>query len=194
MLAEDKVLKYWLKRSHDQGERATGHTDTDLHAQRNASERVKQFIWQHCPTELKTLDYGCGVGRYAELFDKYIGFDITDQFLRLAKASNPTKLFYLSDTPFFKVGFEHDFEMFLSVTVLQHNHHTVVKKIFENVKQTIGHPLLLCLYENTTANSEHCVGRSPAQYLELLKSVFDIECSDEYKHDKHHSLLVAQTK
>ena len=64
-------------------------------------------------------------------------------------------------------------------------------EIIQSVKDSIKHKLTFCLYENTTAEAVHCVGRDPEEYLNLLAEVFTIESSDFYKHDSNHSLLVA---
>lgn len=193
MLPENKVIAYWKKRVGDQGERATGHVDCTLKDQRKFSDVVRDFIRSHCPTDLITLDYGCGTGRYADLFDEYIGYDITQQLIDIAKKNHPAKKFFVGNTPYL-CEFGHDYEMILTVTVLQHNSDDLVKKILQSIRQNAVGPLIFCLLENTTAEAEHCVGRSPDRYLKLLREICKIGEHSGYKFDNNHSLLVAKTK
>lgn len=68
MLKENEVKNYWNIRYQQQDERAVGFWESSIEEQNKRYEIRKTFISTLCPTNLKTLDYGCGIGRYADFF------------------------------------------------------------------------------------------------------------------------------
>lgn len=46
---------------------------------------------------MKVLDGGCGYGRCAPLFNKYVGIDFSPDFIQLAREKNPGKVFMQMD-------------------------------------------------------------------------------------------------
>lgn len=46
---------------------------------------------------MRVLDGGCGYGRCAPLFERYVGIDFSPDFIRIAKEKNPGKTFMQMD-------------------------------------------------------------------------------------------------
>ena len=146
------------------------------------------------------MDYGCGVGRYSIFFDKtkYIGVDISDDLLNIARKSNPGYSYYKLQKPI-PEGINFKLQMFFTATVLQHNSDQVVIGIFKELAKLVDDEILLCLYENTSINKGdyHIAFRKVKEYMELISKVFDI---DESIHDKHiihneeHSLMMVKCR
>src|SRR5436190_1485775 len=72
MLEEEQVRPYWEARSSHQGARTVGFANSAMDVQDEHHQQRREFIFAHCPRHLPTLDYGCGIGRYAEEFDTYM--------------------------------------------------------------------------------------------------------------------------
>jgi len=77
-LTEEGVRTYWEKRAEKDGIRTTGHCNYTLAGQDERYKMQKKFVFTHCPRHLRTLDYGCGIGRFAEDFEHYLGVDFTE--------------------------------------------------------------------------------------------------------------------
>ena len=61
------------------------------------------------------LDYGCGVGNLAEIVDKdYVGFDIDNESLSIAKQRYPKKIF-ISELPS-----EQKYDTIIMLAVIEH--------------------------------------------------------------------------
>ncbi len=69
----------------------------------------------------KVLDFGCGNGRFAALFNKaeYFGIDISEELIKIAKNKFPNKKFYVFDG--LNIPFENNFFDFVfSIAVFHH--------------------------------------------------------------------------
>jgi SAM-dependent methyltransferase len=196
MLEEEKIVGYWENRAKAQGAGTVGFGNQPLAAQDLMYNERKRFILKTCPSDLKTLDYGCGIGRYADCFPKYMGVDITDELLILAKKRNPGKKFVRqkSSIPDFS---RINFELFFTSTVLQHCSEDVVLKILSAVAKRKDSGIHLCLYENSDerVNSAHVKGRSPEVYVAMLSKLFKIEevrVDSHVVHGEKHSILLVR--
>jgi len=167
-ISKDKIQDYWANRVAEQGintvrePRQRSAVDNPLFAERKA------LVASVCPTDLLTLDYGCGIGRFADMFPRYVGYDIADKLLEIAREHHPDKAFIQLEQPYLPetVGI---FELFLAVTVLQHADDPAVLQIFESLAKYGPKRVKLCLYENVPTQSRHMRGRTPAAYVNLLR-------------------------
>lgn len=179
----NNIEEYWDNRYNKQGFLTVGNYQ-NLKEQDQEYKEKQDFIFTHCPTNLRTLDYGCGVGRYSRFFDYYIGIDITKKAIELAKQYNPDAQFYNTD----KINFE--FELFFTATVLQHCSDKIVNDIFNKISDRKN--ITLCLYENSTkGESEHVKGRDSYDF-----GYFKIIEYKKYKHVIHneeHTLHLIKT-
>lgn len=195
MLTEVNMLGYWRHRAEEQQERTVGFAGQDMATQDELYAKRTEFLLKHCPTDRQTLDYGCGIGRYASLFPKYTGIDITEELIRIAKRRNPGKVFLHQKDPVPNFA-GMNFDMFFTSTVLQHCAESVVDKILEAVAAVRSKSIVLCLYENSDKRvfATHVVGRSSESYRRIVSKFFDIKDWKTVSHIVHgeeHSLLVA---
>lgn len=186
------IKKYWEDRANRQGYLTVG-TSIDEFYQDEEYKEKQDFIFSHLPINLRTLDYGCGVGRYSKFFDKYLGVDITKPLLNIAKQMNPDKDYVLMETPY-DINMKYDFELFFTSTVLQHNSDDVVSKLFFEISQIKKRYLCLAFYENSIIEeSYHVKGRNMFDYKKLLSLFFDIQSFEYYPHIVHgeeHTLSI----
>jgi len=134
---------------------------------------------------LPTLDYGCGIGRYSDVFqDGYLGVDITPELLDYARKLNPTRDYKQLEHPWLH-GIEFEFSLFFTATVLQHNDDETVKKIFASLSAYKKEDFFIALYENSQAKAPHVKGRSSDEYVQLVKTQFDVKFVWSYKHKTH---------
>lgn len=190
MLKENIVKKYWETRATEHGARAVGYKNRPLDQQKIEHERKSKFIFSHCLTKLKTLDYGCGVGNFASEFEKYLGVDIIKEFIDIAKNLHPNKNFRLLKQPYLdgKLGFKP--ELFFTVTVLQHNSDELIDKILASLARLSRKPFHFCLYENAQTNCFHVKARAPEDYKNMIAKYFNVtyfkfhrDISYKEKHD-----------
>ncbi len=197
MLEENQIKKYWHKRSEEQGEKTVGFNNDPITKQNYRYAKRMDFIFQHVPTNLKTLDYGCGIGRYAPKFPFYIGMDITYNLVTIAKDNNPDKRFVVIPSPCIPddVSMKHT-ELFFTATVLQHCSDEVVRNILSNLPDVS----MIALYENNhVKESKHVKGRTTREYWELLPKNLrkDIRRRESYSHVIHgerHTLSIFYVK
>lgn len=187
----NNIIDYWKDRYKDQGFLTVGN-DRTMEGQ-NLEYKIKEdFIFSYCPTKLSTLDYGCGVGRYCYKFDKYIGVDVTEQAVELAKKHNDKADFRLINLGEI-VGY---FDLFFTSTVLQHCSDEIVENIISNIQKYKIRGVTFCLYENSEkGESFHVKGRD-LEYKEMISKYFDIKDYKSYTHTIHnenHTLHLIKT-
>lgn len=194
MLAEKDVIQYWEKRAAAQGAATVGFAGHSLTEQDAEYEQKKGFIREHVPDDVPVLDYGCGTGRFSDCFEKeYLGVDITESLLEVARKNNPAKNYRRLENPWLeKVDF--NFVLFFTSTVLQHNDDEMVKKILKSVRDCRGSMFFgFVLYENSQVQAPHVKGRSSEEYAELVKTVFNVLHFWSYSHIVHgeeHTLTI----
>lgn len=186
ILTEQELKDYWKHRAQKNKERSVGFRNRPLDKQKLEYVEKKKFIFKYCPKSYITLDYGCGVGRYAGEFSNYLGVDITKELLDIAKKQHPKKDFLLLQELCLPEKLEFDFELFLTATVLQHNPDDVVKKIFESVAKLKPSNILFCLYENSQVVTHHVQARNSEDYVALVSNYFEIKGYASYKHKVHN--------
>ena len=98
-IALDKVKAYWEKRSAKHGERTVGPNNWPAKRQDELYATRQEFVKTRMPCDKLVLDYGCGTGRYSGLFvpSKYLGMDVCERLLSVAKQRNPEHRYELYD-------------------------------------------------------------------------------------------------
>lgn len=120
----DKYKEHWNNRCKKYGYDAVGVIGTKGGVQEEQYRKTIDFLMGKIPTDKKVLDYGCGVGKLSHLFKAalYIGVDISEEMLSIAKQKNPEYTYRLNTRlPKTDITF--------IANVLQHNPDDVVKKI-----------------------------------------------------------------
>lgn len=192
----DSYVAYWKQRAEDQGKWTVGHIGTDGDEQDKDYLKRVAFMLGKFPKDLETIDYGCGIGRYAKLFnpDLYTGIDITEYLLSIAKEENP-KYTFVHQTNLLPEQIPQA-ELFFTATVLQHNTDLAVSSILKKA----AHCRVFALYENTSKNVDkfHVKFRTPERYVELLESAIGRKCKEvtvtsHVIQGEEHSLIVCNT-
>lgn len=189
-LSEDIIIEYWKDRSNKQGIRTVGHANSSIESQKIEYQNKQKFISKYINPELKTLDYGCGVGRHSILFNKnkYVGVDITENLLNLAIQLNDGYKYKLIEL---YGNIQDKFEQIFTSTVLQHCDDKVVSKIIQSFRNVIQKKGILVFYENSQVKADHVNGRSPLEYVNLTNHHFDVinvETSSHIVHGEEHSI------
>lgn len=178
MLSQSEQKEFWSKRADSLKARAVGFGNMNINQQDQIYKIVQRFILKYAERGFSTLEYGCGIGRYAKKFENYVGVDMTKQLIDIAKAAHPDKSFYRIG-PILPDGFKEtldelnfDVEQILTATVLQHCDDESVKAIFASFKDhNIAAPFILTMYENSEPfEKPHVIGRNSQDYLELIKT------------------------
>lgn len=191
------VKQYWRDRFRNQKGIAVGFAGKPKAHQEQILREKKEFILPKIDTNLKTIDYGCGIGLFSSMFDagKYLGLDITQEFIDLAKQSNPEHQYLLLDSPFMgSMDLNFDIDLFFTANVLQHNCDYIVAELFKNLKSIKHEDFTLALYENTHrfVNTHHMCFRTPDDYLSFASEHFCIKNHEIFTHRIHgedHSLI-----
>jgi len=173
-LNKEGVQRFWRNRAKKDGVRATGHTSYTLKGQDERYRRRKQFIFTSCPRQLRTLDYGCGIGRYGKDFEHYLGVDFTEELLLIARKRCPKARFLLLHNPYIDCDLDFDPELFFTSCVLQHNPDDVILKLFESLVPIVKGNIIFGLYENTEIQSGHMRGRTGKEYVEMINTYFEV--------------------
>ena len=195
MLPEVEIVDYWRRRAEMQRERTVGYANQSMGEQDTLYQQRRSFIFKFCPMDRPTLDYGCGIGRYADCFQYYTGTDITEELLSIARKNHPQNKFVQQKSAIPDLS-GMDFSLFFTATVLQHCADAVVSKIFSVLRDYKPYGLTIFLYENSDerVSASHVCGRSMNFYLDLLASSFSIKKSVQDSHlihgEKHGILLV----
>ena len=201
MITPDKVELYWRERATKYGKLAVGYKNSPAVKQNAIHTLNTDFIFDLCPTDLYTLDFGCGIGKYAQNFDRYVGCDVTEQFLSVAKEENPDKVFHLLTRP--HIDSDEDrfskVELVFVATVLQHNSDAGVNEILESLRHVTENKFMLALYENSSdASAAHIKGRKSVEYRNFVSRHYNIRSfiyrTHVVAHEDHTLTLLAVTK
>jgi len=186
-LKQAQVKEYWKERSSEFGATTVGLHGSTIEEQDARYEERKDFIFKRVRKDLRTLDYGCGIGRYSIDFENYIGVDVTKTLVDIAKANHPDKEFILLESPVISKELEdYNWDMLFTATVLQHNDDEGVRRILESVKQIQAGGFTFCLYENAVANASHIKARTTEDYVDLISDAdFLIHSFGSYHHTIH---------
>jgi len=181
-LSEKGVQSYWKDRANRDGIRTTGHCNFTLAGQDERYKIQKKFVFVHCPRNLKTLDYGCGIGRFAEDFEHYLGVDFTGSLLTIARERCPEAKFLKLNSSFLDCELDFIPELIFTSCVLQHNPDDIVFKIFESFVPIVKGDITFGLYENTEIQSGHMRGRKAEDYVGMVSAYFKIYEWESHSH------------
>jgi SAM-dependent methyltransferase len=196
MLSPTEAKTFWAERAQKHKAQAVGF-DAGINAKKNDAEYEERFkfIFSHLPSpvSLPTLDYGCGVGRYAPKFPNYVGADATGELLKIAQATYHHKAFYLiqgvypNEEEVVIISAFSKPERVFTATVLQHCNDTLVLNIFRSLRPLSGTVKEFVLYEKDNRDSKpHVTSRTPHQYSELLvESGWMVKDCNHYSHIIH---------
>lgn len=187
MIKEKDVIEYWRCRVEKYGERAIGFNNQDMKAQDEHHKVREEFIFKNCPTDLLTLDYGCGIGRYVHRFNDYCGIDITERLIDIAKVNHPDKRFVQIKQSYLilDLDIDNDFELFFTANVLQHNSDEVVLKIVESVIPYMKDKCIFSIYENSYIDGDTCKKRTSDEYIILMEQNFVVKSFNSWSHVIH---------
>jgi len=181
-LNEKGAKDYWRDRAKRDGVRATGHCGYSLAGQDERYRIRKNFIFSFCPRHLRTLDFGCGIGRYSGDFKNYLGVDFTESLLIIAKERCPKARFLLLEGPYIDCKLDFDPSLIFTSCVLQHNSDDAVLKIFEYFAAIVKKNITFGFYENTETQSGSMRGRTGEEYMEMIETYFKVDEWVSYAH------------
>lgn len=189
----EDVKQYWDKRAAEQGARTVGFNNQSMRLQDDMYNERTKFFKLNIPKSIlentKVLEFGCGIGRYCNMFNNYIGVDITEELINLAQKTNKHKIFKQIGI-YEKLNYS-DIETLFTATVLQHNSDDSVKRIIESLPENIQ---WFFIYENSEVQSGTVQKRTSNQYLNLFKNKFKgLQLVDSVTHKIHkenHTLTV----
>lgn len=184
MIRKASGLDYWNLRYERHHVKVPGFGNTKEGVQDIEYQQKIKFIQESIDFNLKTLDYGCGIGRYAPLFnsDLYYGYDPISKAIEIAKQRNPGYKFS-NVIPYFKP------DQILFCTVLQH-----IKEPKIQLGE-LSNPKMVIVYENTSnaKDKNYIFFRKPIYYKRLIFELFGLNCVDEKYHfvnSEKHTLMV----
>lgn len=191
------IKTYWKNRYESQKHIAVGFAGRPQDEQDVIVKEKREFVSAHLDTSLNTIDYGCGIGLFSNLFipGRYKGQDITREFVEIARQSNPEYKYQILDEPLPEMNT--DCEQFFTCNVLQHNSDYVVSEIFRRVKDLKPAGVTFSLYENTHQfkNTHHMRFRTVQEYISFVADHFKVVKSSHWQHTVHgqeHSLISVQ--
>ncbi len=171
-------VDYWNKRAIEQGEAAVSRKDADAVA---ATAGFRRFFERHYPdfgsVTGNVLDFGCGWGRWAPLFENaefYIGLDTSAEMIELAykraTASNARFAVTKADKISCDDGY---FDLAWICTVLQHIiEDEDVYRALSEVHRVLKPGGIILMFENTSTYIErsapHVKFRSGTFYQDAL--------------------------
>jgi len=194
-LNKQEVQKYWVDRSQQQGKKTVGFIGHDLNQQNKEYDEKISFVLPWVDRELLTLDYGCGVGRWSWIFDRYIGVDITQNLLDVAIKENPYKKYYYLSTPTLENFTAVDLsqvKQFFASTVLQH----CDDDLCDNIIQTFAlhkpvSPTFILYETSIKEGAYHNKGRSALEYANIISkhfSVKEVKSEEHLVHNQPHTV------
>jgi SAM-dependent methyltransferase len=196
MLEASRIREYWAERAQRQGRGTVGFANAPSRVQDRHHRKRSRLISRLCPRDLPTLDFGCGVGRYAPEFADYTGVDITPELLDIARSDHPGKNFLRLDEPWLPASGIPPVGLFFSATVLQHNSDDVVDRILQSLQPYAMPGITFCLYENAQIVTGHVKARQPAGYAQFVDKYFPVARHRSKCHRIHgerHCVVVIET-
>ena len=189
-LTQDEIPGYWAKRGAryaKEGGWGPGAMTPEQHSAQ-VEERAA-FIFEECPCDVRTLDYGCGIGMYSKYFepDKYLGLDIAEPHLEIARATNPDYKYGHIASPTFAEALDWQWDVFFTATVLQHCSDAVIEGLLTNVATKHPGPFLFSIYEyaNQDWTSRQTMGRTADDYIEMVDWHFRVVKATTRSHLIH---------
>jgi len=156
--------------------------------------QTKSRVKKYSPTEVTTLDLGCGTGEFCELFDKknYLGLDIYKPYLDFATARYPGYNFLEGDAT--KLDLENSsFEYIFIHGVVHHFSDQDASSAASEVYRVLKPGGLILLIEDIPAQGLNFPGRlmhsidrggwirTEEQYFNFFKDGFAKKHSESYR-------------
>lgn len=189
-LTSAEIPSYWTRRAQqytEKGNWGPGAATPEQHVEQVAVRA--DFIFSTCPRNLRTVDYGCGIGRYAQYFppSQYRGLDISTPYLDIARKENPEHRFLQLGSPSWTEAWDWDFELFFTATVLQHCSDTVIDGLLASLAAKKRDKFTLSLYEyaNPKWISRQTIGRPAHEYTAMVAKHFQVLGSGTQSHMIH---------
>lgn len=187
----NEAKQYWQERSSQQKELTVGFGSNKTIAAQDDEYNTKiNFVKPYLDIHLPTLDYGCGIGRWSHLFNNYLGVDLTENLINIARERHVNKKYLLLEEPTLTT-LDFHFSQFFTSTVLQHCDDNLVSCIIKSLYNLKHDDLNIILYENTHVQASHVNGRSPETYKNMFERYFKIkafEFNSHYVHGEEHSV------
>lgn len=213
-----RIKHYWRDRHAKQYANAVGYAGRDKEYQAKLLREKVEFIGPLIETERhgRVLDYGCGIGAMSVLFDpdRYLGVDVTGEFLEIARQENafeplaPTTdevvtesavcrayEYQLLDEPRLALERPFDFTCVFMANVLQHNSDDAALAVLQSIRGYKQRDFTFVLYENTDPRkgTDHMRFRRPNDYVKLVEGagflVKQFETQSHTVHGERHSLM-----
>lgn len=200
LLNQNNVQSYWKERAIKFKAEAVGF-DCKPKNQQDFNYQLRQdFIMPKIRTSVPTLDYGCGIGRYAKCFESYIGVDITEELIPIAIKNNPTQIFCHLDEPYLDDSIAETIyevkkpEQVFTATVLQHCDDDLVIKIIHSFNKIPSINNFLFYEKDNRDAKAHVVSRSTIQYRNLINKagyyVKSMSSRPHIIHNEKHTLSI----
>jgi len=200
-LKQSDVKNYWINRARQHGEATVEFSNSPEHA-KIFNEKVN-FIFEENNVardfqDRRILDYGCGVGRFAQYSraGSYLGVDITASLLDIGRIKNPNHNFHLLKDPKLPEKLLDGYfpQVFFTSTVLQHNDDDGVRYILGSLSDIVSNCDFI-LYENVhkAPDSGHMRFRSAQDYKLLIGEFFPVNhvtVRDHIVHGEKHALII----
>jgi len=193
-LGSNAVKEYWDQRAKKQGKLTTTLAgSTPDRADSDYAER-RAFFAGHVPTNVATLDYGCGVGRYTTMFHgAYVGVDICSALVAIARKEHPDHDYRVLTQPSLAIEPAIRFRLVFTATVLQHNDDQAVRRILESIRHHNPAPSW-AIYENVDDQSRTVCGRHPDTYIEMVRAagfpISDTFTTRHHFHGAEHAMTI----
>lgn len=199
-ISQSEARTYWSNRAKKQGASTVGFSGHTLIQQEKEYQQKIDFVMSHIEREKKTVEYGCGIGRWSDVFECYVGMDITPELIQIAQSKKQNKFHllskpYLQESDFQVLNTElREMEYLFFSTVLQHNNDASVNVILHSLAGLIKNTgFAFVVYENSEVQAPHVKGRTSSEYLDLFKRYWTIKEFETYKHLVHgeeHALTI----
>jgi len=180
-----EAKEYWKVRASELGYRYVGRVNHSAMEHFKFYDRKVDFIESKIPPHSRVLDFGCGVGMFSQLFNKYdyLGVDICEQGIMDAKELN------------FKHRFQHiesyddikgTYDLIFCMNVLQHIGY--VPPIIEEWKRVCPGGYIM-LMENHVEEHDHVFPRGVERYTELIGKNFNISEVESEEFEENNLLM-----
>lgn len=118
-------------------------------------EPWKEILDKYIDWNAKTIEIGCGTGRWSELFSDYYGIDISEKLIEHAKKTYPDKLFSVDDIRNSRFAFTQVF----SFTAMEHVPTADINTVSFDKKSK-----LFFVEPNVKSGVEHCFNHDYEKY------------------------------
>lgn len=198
----NEYKNYWITRAKKCQETTVGCAGYDIDKLNQVTKDWIQFFkkyWAalHQEPSCKTLDFGCGIGRFTKyLPGQVLGIDMTQELINIAIRDNPDITFNHYDGE--NLPYEnYSYHNVWSCTVLQHIViDSVLRKIASEIDRILVRNGRVLLIENTSKlpNAPHIIFRSAQEYCDIFPKNFSWTIfPDKLKSEgQEHSIILGK--